>query len=616
MLTWFRDNAKIFLIAIVVIFVAMVFLEWGMGGLQSEGAERLNMGRVNGTELDPAAYQYTREEVYSGMESQMQRMGDPSPDNQLALMYNEINDAAFDLLVDRTLQAEYLSRMGWDRVDVSLAEPLLKAQLTLMGVSDPAGYLNEYRNDPNYRNTIYQITVHADRSLFDASVNLNNMISISEMEFLYRDAMTSVQARYIPFRTSPPMPAESELEAFYNENTDLFHVEPGARIRFATFMVEPGEEDSRNTMAMVDSLAIAGAAGADTLSVIRSQLEEITGWSIDMAPGDLSEPFVAQSMTHLGLKACHAVELLSVSPVPSDTTGAMDTLTIAHWEVPLLPGYRTVREAFWDLESEAENILATDIPSYDELMLVDFGEYIIDGTFTPTMEMPMALISFATDTIWRDSIGPVLYVPSFSGGYPALMIARKLEIVPGGVLSLQEALSTNRILLEYYARLQTQASLEAATLALDHIRMEGIGLADYAEAESLEVYTTQQFSPASVRQWASIPEEASYRGLLGTADFADVALSAPEYVIAGPFENNGVAYLAEIITRTGADLPEDRSQTAGFYLSMQGTYNTLHRNRLLESLRSTAEIEDGRESYFNTMDSLRAEYAAREAAGL
>ena len=82
MLTWFRNNAKIFLIAIVVIFVGMIFLQWGRGGVQSVEAAKLMVGTVNGEGLQPTSFDYVRDEVYNGMKSQMERMGDPDPENQ------------------------------------------------------------------------------------------------------------------------------------------------------------------------------------------------------------------------------------------------------------------------------------------------------------------------------------------------------------------------------------------------------------------------------------------------------------------------------------------------------------------------------------------------------
>ena len=613
MLTWFRNNAKIFLIAIVVIFVGMIFLEWGRGGMQNVEVDKLVVGSVNGTGLQPTSYDYVRDEVYNGLMIQMQRMGDPDPENQLALMYNDINNTAFEVLVDRTLQDEYLKLLGWEQVKPSMAEALLRTQLRMVGIEDPDGYMKEYRNDPNYGSTLYQIVTQADMAMFDAAISLENLISADEVKFLLSDVMTSVSARYIPFRSSPELPSDDELREFYEANTDLFVTSPGARIRFATFAIQPAEEDIEATLAMVDSLAISGAGMPDTFIVTREQLAGFSGWNIDLSTGDLSQPFLAASMSHASLSAGHSVELLSVRSAEEDTSSSSDTLTLVHWEIPLFPGYRTVRATFWDLEESAEEILISEFPVYAQQSLVDYGELTIDLTTVPSENIPQSLISFATDSIWMDSIGPVFYIPSFSTGHPALMVARKLGEIPGGQLSYQEALDSNQILLEFYTQRQGEESLALASSALADIRSCGNSLAVWAEAESLEVYDTQQFTPVSVRQWA-VSDESAYRGLLGCEDFADVSLIADEYTVLGPFSNNGVAYLAEIVTRTEAQMPENSAQLAGFYLSVQNTHHQLYSSRLMTSIRANADILDQRVQYYNTMDSLRAGYVATQEA--
>ncbi len=611
MLTWFRNNAKIFLIVIVVIFVGMIFLEWGRGGIQNVEVDKLVVGTVNGTGLQPTSYDYVRDEVYNGLKIQMQRMGDPDPENQLALMYNDINNTAFEILVDRTLQDEYLNLLGWEPVKPSMAEAFLRTQLQMVGIEDPDEYMKEYRDDPNYGSTLYQMVAQADMAMYDAAASLENMISAREVEFLLSDVMTTVSARYIPFRSAPELPSDEELREFYEANTDLFVTSPGARIRFATFAVEPTEEDIEATLAMVDSLAISGSGMPDTFTVTREQLAGFAGWNIDLSTGDLSQPFLAASTNQASMRACHSVELLSAGNSTEDTSS--DTLTLVHWEIPLFPGYRTVRATFWDLEENAEEILVTEFPIYYQHSLIDYGELIIDLSTVPSENIPQSLISFATDSIWIDSIGPVFYIPSLSTGYPNLMVARKLEDIPGGQLSYQEALDSNAILLEFYTQKQSDESLALASSALADIRSTGNSLAAWAEAESLEVYNTQQFTPVSVRQWA-VSDQSAYRGLLGCEDFADASLMAPEYTVIGPFCNNGVSYLAEIVTRTEAQMPENSSQLAGFYLSVQSNHHQLYSSRLMTSIRASAEIQDQRVQYYNTMDSLRAEYVATQEA--
>ena len=613
MLSWFRNNAKIFLIAIIVIFVGMIFLEWGRGGVESVEVDKLVMGTVNGTGLQPASYDYVRSEVYNGMKMQMQQMGDPDPENQLTLMYNDINDAAFEILVDRTLQDEYLKLLGWESVKPSMATALLRSQLRMFGIEDPDEYMKEYSNDPNYGSTLYQLVSQADLAMFDAAVSLENLISVDEVGFLLNDAMTTVSARYIPFSSSPELPSTEELREFYEANTDLFVTSPGTRIRFATFAVQPTDEDVEATLAMVDSLAISGTGMPDTFSVTREQLAGFSGWNIDLSTGDLSQPFLAASMNRTSMMAGHCVELLSMRSSEEDTLGSSDTLTLVHWEIPLFPGYRTVRATFWDLEESAENILLTEFPVYDQQSIIDYGELIIDLTTVPSENIPQSLIAFATDSIWMDSIGPVFYTPNFSTGYPALMVARKLEEISGGQLSYEEALESNQILIELYTRRQNEESLALATSALADIRSTGNNLTAWAEAESLEVYDTQQFTPVSVRQWAA-SDQSGYRGLLGCEDFADVSLIADEYTVLGPFNNNGMSYLAEIVTRTEAQMPENSAQLSGFYLSVQNSHHRLYSSRLMTSIRASAEILDQRVQYYSTMDSLRAGYVATQEA--
>lgn len=238
---------------------------------------------------------------------------------------------------------------------------------------------------------------------------------------------------------------------------------------------------------------------------------------------------------------------------------------------------------------------------------------VIDGNTQPSESMPQPLISFATDTVWASTTGPVFYIPSFSGSYPALMLAEKIEEIEGGTIPLEEALESNLALSLYYSRLQNEAALRMAEEAAEEISAGGMGLAEWARSDSIEVQDSQPFSPASVRQW-SASDEAAYRGFLGCEGLANAALTAQEFTLIGPFTNNGVAYLAEIVSRTAPQIPEERSQLTGFYLSMQSSHNSLYTARLMENMRDQANIVDSREQYYNTMDSLRADYAARQEA--
>lgn len=607
MLSWFRDNAKIFLVVIIVIFVVMIFVDWGSGRSRAARTERMVMGSVNGISILPGSYDAARNEVYTSLKTGMERSGNPDPEGELALLYSKINDAAFDLVVERQLQSEFMGRLGWKQIHTGLADPLIRAQIRLAGIPDPDTYLQQFRNDPNYSAAAYQLLLQAQRSRFDSALTLFRMSSRAEALFMARDMYTQIQARYIPFRSTPPIPDEDYLIRFYDNNTNLFDLPARADIRFVSALVAPSEEDISHALNLVDSLAMAGGGTPDTLSLTRSQMLEHLGWDLDLVPGHLSQPFIGRSLSHphIPFHVCHSVELLHLSPGP-DPEGRDDSLVIVHWELPAFPSRATMRNTLWAMQDHRIELLETPNPFVtDQLEIVDWGERRISEETPPGPGLSQAMIAFALDTVWTDSIGPVFYNPGFEGGYPALTIVRRISRHPGGQLTLDEAISSGILLTEAYTRLQEQEALALASAALVKCRATGDNLALMAEADTLEIYTTQSFSPMSVRINAE-SMEASHHGLLGASDFADASILAPELTPIGPFVNGGVAYLAEITRRTVPDFDQERALLTSVYISLEHGRSRSFSSVFLGNLRDRADVVDGREDFYTMMDSLRA----------
>lgn len=607
MLSWFRDNAKIFLVVIIVIFVVMIFVDWGSGRSRAARAERMVIGTVNGVSVLPGEYDAARNEVYTSLKNQMDRSGNPDPENELILLYNDINDAAFDLVVERTLQREFMERLGWKPIHTGLADHLVRAQIRLAGIPDPDAYLQQFRGDPNYNSAAYQLLVQAERGRFDSAMNLLRMNPRAEAVFIALDSYTQAQARYIPFRAAPPLPDSGMMEAFYNENPELFTVAPNAVLRFATVLIPPTTEDQAYSLNLVDSLAMAGGGSPDTFSITRLQMLESLEWDLDLVPGHLSAPFLGRSLANpqSPISACHSVELLHVAPGP-DPAGAQDTLLIVHWELPAYPSRQTIRSALWSMQDLRTALLETSNPFVNEdLSIIDWGEMRVTADTPLTASLTRSMVSFALDTVWTDSIGPIFYNPSFEGSYPALTAVRRISYDAGGNLSLREALDSGRLLLETYTSLQASEALALASQALAKCLETGMDLAMLAESDTLELYTTQPFSPMSVRMWSG-SGEASYRGLLGCEGFADAATLSPEYTVTGPFSNGGVAYLAEITGRSVPDLSTEQAMIASVYISLEQGRSQEFNRGFLGYLRERASVEDKRADFYAAVDSLRA----------
>jgi hypothetical protein len=606
MLSWFRTNAKIFLIAVVVIFVVMIFVNWGRGMSSSAARSRFVVARIDGKDMLPDNYDAARSQVYSMLETEMTNSGDPSPTNELTLMFNEINRMAFDRMVDSELREKWLRSMDWPMPGPDAADAMLLDQLRLAGIPEPEEYLERYRNDPNYNMMLYQLFTQAVSRRFPAAVSLLNMTSSEEVEFQLLQKYAPITARYIAFRAMPEVPTDSELADFYYMHKDLFAVPPGATVRYVTVLVQPSDADEEWSRMMVDSLALSGTAQPDSIIMTREQLQAFAGREMDLEPGDYSMPFAAASLSNPGFPAAHSVKLVSLSPSSGgDADAGNDTLALLHWEIPVFPGYDTVRNTFWDVEEAMDSLLAESIPWSDSLLIADWGEFYIDSTTATGYQIPPTLKAFALDSIWADETGPVFYIPSFGGGYPALMVARKLDSSAGGQMTLEEARLSGRLFEEAYTRRQAEASLLQAAGALTVMTNTGVSLGMYAASESLTIESTPEFTASAVRANTPADGEGLY-GILSCEGFADAALLAPQLQPIGPFVSGGTAYLAEISTRMPPQLPDDPVLMAPAYLSTEQTNGTAARDLMTRELRDNAEIVDLRDQYYATIDSLRA----------
>ena len=124
MLTWLRDNAKIFLIATIVIFVALIFLRWGMG--EGDSAPRNPYQRpvatVDGKDILPDEYQQALQSWSQRYRTMLEQSGNPDPESMLMLMGAKISEEAFQGLIDQKLQRMYLQEHDWQDFTVQQAE--------------------------------------------------------------------------------------------------------------------------------------------------------------------------------------------------------------------------------------------------------------------------------------------------------------------------------------------------------------------------------------------------------------------------------------------------------------------------------------------------------------
>jgi hypothetical protein len=286
------------------------------------------------------------------------------------------------------------------------------------------------------------------------------------------------------------------------------------------------------------------------------------------------------------------------------------TLFLRSWEVPVFPRYNTIRNLMWDLESEMEEMLAENIPDIpDSLVVLDFGEMVLNEDTPLGGDVPEEMVVFASDTMWSDPMGPVFYRPSYRGGYPAFMVVRRLAYYPRDTLDYSRALESGLLTESAYDHLRLEAAMAKAGEMLDRIRAAGISLGAFAEAESMQVSTTEPFTAAEIKNNAmSDPEAAG--GILYSEEFAMASITAPEFQVIGPFPTGSRCVLAEVLSR---QVPaENQSMQAIAYISTQFGHQQLASVHILDELRESVEVRDLREEWTEYLESVEDSLQAQQ----
>jgi len=619
MLTWLRDNAKIFLIATIVIFVALIFLRWGMGEGDNtpKNPYQRPLATVDGKDILPDEYQQALQSWNQRYRTMLEQSGNPDPESMMILMSSQISEDAFQGLIDQKLQGIYLKHHNWTDFTVEQAEELLIAQIGMQDLGEMTAreYLDMIKSDQPglYQQYLYQTYMNASNLRFPLASGMVSMASLAEVDYLTLDARAQIAARYIVIRPDISLPDEEYLREFYDTRPEYFIRPAGSLLRHITVQIHPVDSDLEFTLNRIDSLVYA-SAGQQTIAT-RSQIAGVFGDSIRLETGVRTEPFLSMYSGNPSISSYHVLLLDSLHESTAtymiDSTSVQDdTLFLQTWEVPLLPQYSTVRSVMWDLELSMEDMLAEPIPDVpDSLVMVDFGEMLVEDNTPLSGIVSQELVAFATDTLWSDPLGPVFFSPSYLGGYPAFTMVRRLEYFPVDTTSYEEALETGLLFQTAMYSLGRETAIVKAQEIVDDLRSSGISLSAYASAESLQVNSIPSFTAAQIRLNARMDSEAA-GGILYSQEFAEAALTASEFQIIGPFVTGGSCIIAEILSRQVST--EDQNMQTLTYISAQYGHEMTGSEYIIRNLRETSNIHDLREEWSDYLEVVEDSLASEQ----
>ncbi len=619
MLTWLRDNAKIFLIATIVIFVALIFLRWGMGEGEStpRNPYQRPVATVDGKDILPDEYQQALQSWSQRYRTMLEQSGNPDPESMLMLMNDKISEEAFQGLIDQKLQGIYLNNHNWQDFTVAQAEELLIAQIDLQDLGDMTAreYLNMVKSEQSgeYQQYLYQTYMSASTLRFPLASGMISMASLAEVDYLILSTRGQITARYIVIDTVPPLPDEAYLREIYNTRPEFFQRSAGSLLRYITFQILPEDTDLEFAMNRIDSLVYA-TPGSGILTT-RSQIAEVFGDSIRFEMGERTIPFLGMYSGNPSISSYHVLLLDSLHESADtfmlDSVSVQDdTLFLQMWEIPILPQYSTIRQIKWDLESGMEDLLAESIPEVpDSLVVVDFGEMLVDEDTPVAGIISEEVVVFSLDTLWTDDFGPIFFSPSYMGGYPAFTLVRRLEYFPADTSEYEEALNSGLLNEAAIYTLRSEAARMKAQEVINDIHSSGINLSTYASVESLQVYSLPSFTAAQIRMNAQMDPEAT-GGLLYSEEFAEAAIIAPEFQVIGPFMTGASYVIAEILSRQVS--AEDQNLQALTYVSAQFEHEMLGSEHIIRNLRETSNVHDLRVEWTEYLETVEDSLAAEQ----
>jgi parvulin-like peptidyl-prolyl isomerase len=592
MMRQMRQATKPIMLFTAAAFVALMVFQWGMDITGRGGGGMGEIGSVNGDGVMYEAYMGAYRRIYD----ETQRSQEELISSQ---QNSEIEDAAFDEIVNRLLIMQELDRRGITVTGQEISEAAqfnppdyLRPQFAdAAGRLDLAAYQSFLVTLPPEQLLIleayYRDVIPRGKLLRQISSGI--FVSDAELWQQYRDDNEQVEVRYVPmdptsrYQDDQFTISDADVSAYYRANQEEFEVPARATVKVVVLDKTPTAADTVAAEERAAALRQEIAEGADFAEVAsRESADEgsaSTGGELGVFPKNYMMPpidsavFTAPVGRLLGpIKTSFGYHILEVQD-----RWAADSVQARHILIPIA---RTD-------ESEIELLVLAD-------SLEDLGEQMPLDRAAAAASLPVSTIEIAqnfpfvtgagrvsegADWIFEEaSPGDVSPVFETSTAFYALEL---INSSPEGVLPLEEATPMIRSALLFERKME-QAKADAQVV-VDRVR-GGAVLANVAAELGLEVrnagpFSRNDFVPGLGRQNAAIGAAFG----LGPGQVSDV--------VATPAN----AYVVELLSRTEADSTVWLGQTAQ---QREAAVRILQQQRLqewIEALRAAARIVDRRD---------------------
>ncbi|HID94148.1 MAG TPA: hypothetical protein EYP60_08640, partial [bacterium (Candidatus Stahlbacteria)] len=241
-MTKLRRKMKLFLWFAAAVFIAFIFLQWGMQVTRTRKLTMLERGIVATVNGQPVSYN-----AYANLLGRYREEGAKGAIESKA--FNELID---NVLVENVLKKRGLLLRDEEIIDIIRNNPPPELQNDTMlqtdGEFDYSKYLQVISNPANirwlmsYENLIR--TVVPRQQLYTDVTSTVRLTSV-ELYKAYVKNRTKVKVSYKvvrPDKFEVALPSDSVVEAFYEAHKDRFKVPSGREIKYVLFEVKPSTD--------------------------------------------------------------------------------------------------------------------------------------------------------------------------------------------------------------------------------------------------------------------------------------------------------------------------------------------------------------------------------------
>lgn len=589
-----RDNTKWIMIATGVAFVALMVFSWGMDitGRTSGGPGEI--GTVNGTAVRYDDYQALYRNLYEQVQAGQQ---EPISTQQ----NKEIENSAWDQLVDRLLVREELKRRGITVTDEEIRQAArfqppqeIRANPAFLtdGKFDLVKYQQYLTSSAGTNPELFQQLEAYYRDVLPQGKLLRQIatgifVTDAELWDRWRDAHETVTVRFVPFDPAQRMPDDSvsvtdaELEAYWKDHQKDFEQPAKATVKVIALQRAPTPADTAAAKARTAALLAETKGGANWDSVGAREKRATRPATVEdlgtFGHGQMTPPFdsaafkapVGQPYGPVATSFGYHIVLVSKRTADSVTAKHIlipvtrteeseDAILALADSMETLAEHHTLEETARTLGLEVKTQSITDaFPFVPEAGQVSDGadwafQEAKDGDVSEVFENPQAF-------------------------YVMQLVSK----TPGGVLPLADAKSTIKQVLLLQKKVDKAA---AQAQALVQKVRSGTSLENAASELRLDVRTPGPFSRGDF-----VPGLGAASGPIGAA------FGLPPRAVSDAVKTKDNVFVIEKIAHTPADSTAWLAQKQEQRRSMEQMLQQQRLQQWMAGLRAAAKIVDRRD---------------------